>query len=107
MLRAPGKLLCARQNHRCDPTDPFVICPLDPIGPRLPDATASIAMMWTAGDDEKGHWRTDFEPEEHWKPRVTEPSTPLQTGNEEVDFGVTRPQEEGLGLSPIRDTARA
>ena len=36
-----------------------------------------------------------------------EPSTPLQAGNEEVDFGVARPQEEGLGLSPIRDTGRS
>ena len=75
--------------------------------PRLPDSTANIAMVGTAGDDEDGHWRTDFEPEEHRRPRVTEPSTPLQSGYEEVDFGVARPQEEGLGLSPIRDTARA
>ena len=36
-----------------------------------------------------------------------EPSTPLQAGNEEVDFGVARPQEEGLGLSPIREAARS
>ena len=64
-------------------------------------------MMGTAGDDEDGHWRNDFEPEEQRRPRVTEPSTPLQTGNEEVDFGVARPQEEGLGLSPTRDTARS
>ena len=74
---------------------------------RFPNSTAHIAMMGTAGDDEDGHWRHDFEPEEHRRPRVTEPSTPLQTGYEEVDFGVARPQEEGLGLSPIRDTARA
>ena len=32
---------------------------------------------------------------------------PLQAGNEEVDVGVARPQEEGLALSPIRDTARS
>ena len=47
------------------------------------------------------------EPEEHRRLRVTEPSTPLQNGDEEVDFEVARPQEEGLGLSPIRDTARS
>ena len=64
-------------------------------------------MLGTAGDDEDGHWRTDFEPEEHRRPRITKPSTPLQTGNEEVDFGVARPQDEGFGLSPIRDTARS
>ena len=75
--------------------------------PRLPDSTANIAMVGAAGDDEDGHWRNDFESEEHRRPRVTEPSTPLQTGNEEVDFGVARPQEEGLGLSPIRDAARS
>ena len=70
------------------------------------DATANIAMMGTASDDEDGHWGTDFEPEEHRRPRVTEPSTPLDTGHEEADFGAARPQEEGLGFSPIRDTAR-
>ena len=74
--------------------------------PRLPDATVNLAMMGTAGNDEDGHWRADFEPEEHRRPRITEPSTPLQAGNEEVDIGVAIPQEEGLGLSPIRDTAR-
>ena len=75
--------------------------------PGRPDATANIAMMGTAGDDGDGHWRTDFEPEEHRRPRITEPSTPLDTGHEEADFGAARLQEEGLGLSPIRDTARA
>ena len=74
--------------------------------PGRPDATANIAKMGTAGDDEDGHWRTDFEPEEHRRPRITEPSTPLDTGHEEADFGAARPQEEGLGLSPIRATAR-
>ena len=74
---------------------------------RIPDSAANIAMVGTAGDDEDGHWRTDFEPEEHRRPRVTEPSTPLQTGNEEVDFGVARPQEDGLGMFPTRDTARS
>ena len=49
--------------------------------PRLPDSTANIAMMGAAGGDEGG--------------------------DEEVDFGVARPQEEGLGLSPIRATARS
>ena len=63
-------------------------------------------MVGTAGDDEDGHWRADFEPEEHRTPRVTEPSTPLETGNEEVNLGVAQPQEEGLGLSLIWDTAR-
>ena len=75
--------------------------------PGRPDATANIAMMATAGDDEDGHWRTDFEPEERWRPRITAPSTPLDTGHEEADFGAARPQGEGLGLSPIRATARA
>ena len=74
--------------------------------PRLPYSTANIAIMGTARDDEDRHWRIDFEPEEHRRPRVTEPSTPLQTGNEEVDFGVA-PQEGELGLSPIRDTVRS
>ena len=75
--------------------------------PRLPDSTANIAMVGTAGDDDDGHWRTDFEPEAHRRPRVTEPATRLQAGNKEVDVVVARPQEEGLGLSPIRDTARS
>ena len=74
---------------------------------RLPDAAANIAMMGTAGDDDEGHWCTDFELEEHRRPRITEPSTALQTGNEETDFGVATLQEEGLGLSLLRDTARA
>ena len=64
-------------------------------------------MMGTAGDDEDGHWRNDFEAEEHLTPRVLDPSTPLQTGHEEVEFGVARQQEDGLALSPIRDTARS
>ena len=75
--------------------------------PGLPDAAANIAMMGTAGDDRDGHWRTEFEPEEHRGPRVIEPSTPLDTGHEEADFEAARPREEGLGLSPIRGTARA
>ena len=74
---------------------------------RRPDAAANIAMMGTSGDDEEGHWCSDFEPEEHRRPRITEPSTLLEAGNEEVDFGAVPPQEEGLGLSPIRDTTRA
>ena len=60
--------------------------------PRLPGFTANTAVVGTAGDDEDGHWRTDFEPEEHRRPRVTEPSTSLLTGNEEVSLGVARPQ---------------
>ena len=64
-------------------------------------------MVGAAGDDEDGHWRTDFEPGEHRRPRVTEPSTPLQTSNEELDVKAVQPQEEGLGLSPTRDTARS
>ena len=68
--------------------------------PRLPDSTAIIAMVGTAGDDEDGHWRTDFEPEEHRRSRVTEPSTPLQTGNEKEESGVARPHEKGLGCLP-------
>ena len=75
--------------------------------PRFPNLTANVAMMGTAGDDEDGHWRSDFEPEVHRKPRVTEPSMPLQTCNEDVDFGVSRPQEDGLVLSPIREAARS
>ena len=77
------------------------------LSPRRPDATANIATMRTAGDDGDGHWRTHFEPEEHRRPRITEPSTPLDTGHEEADFGAARPREEGLGLFPIRATARA
>ena len=42
------------------------------------NAIATIAMMWTVGADEDAHWRSVFEPEEHRRPRVTEPSTPLQ-----------------------------
>ena len=83
------------------------LCDALGLPPRLPASTANIALMGTAGDDEDGHWRNDFEPEEHRRPRVTRPSTPLQTGNEEVEFGVAQPQEEGLGWSPIRDTARS
>ena len=56
--------------------------------PRSLNPTANIAMMGTAGDDEDGHWRSDFEPEEHRGPRVMERSTPLHAGNEKVDFGV-------------------
>ena len=50
---------------------------------------------------------SDFEPEEHRKPRVMEPSTLLQAVNEDVDFGVARPQEDGLRLPPIREAARS
>ena len=32
--------------------------------------------------------------------------TPLQAGNEEVNFRVPRPQEEESALSSIRDAAR-
>ena len=75
--------------------------------PRFPNLTANVAMMGTAGDDEDGHWRSDFEPGEHQWPRVMEPSSPLQAGNQEVEFGVARPQEDGLGMSPIRAAARS
>ena len=75
--------------------------------PGRPDATANIATMGTAGDDGDGHWRADVEPEEHRGPRITEPSTPIDTGHEEVDFMAARPREEALGLSHIRDTVRA
>ena len=74
---------------------------------RLPNHTANAAMMGTAGDDEDGHWRSDFEPEEHRRPRVMKPCTPLQTGNEEVDVGVAPPQEDGLRLPPIREATRS
>ena len=77
------------------------------LSPRRPDATANSTTMETAGDDRDGHWRTDFEPEEHRGPRVTALSTRLDQGHEEVNFGAAPPREEGLGLSPIRDTARA
>ena len=71
--------------------------------PPLPNLSANVAILGTAGDDEDGHWRNDFEPEAHWRPRVTEPSTPLQASNEAMDFGVARPQEDELGLSPDVD----
>ena len=92
--------------HSEDEGDPVL---LDALGlpPGRSDAAANIAMMGTAGDNEDGHWRADFEPEEHRRPRITKPSTPLEAGNEEVDFGVAPPQEERLRLSPIRDTTRA
>ena len=89
-----------------DEDDP-VLCDALDLFPRRPDATANIATMGIAGDDRDGHWRTDFEPEEHRGPRVIEPSTPLYTGHEEVNFGAARPREEGLGLSPITARARA
>ena len=56
--------------------------------PRLPNPTANIVMMGTAGDDEDGHWRNDFEPEEHRRPSAMKLFMPLQAGNEEVEFGV-------------------
>ena len=76
---------------------PLAFCPGFPIP--LPTSAA--------GGNEDGHWRTDFDPEEHRRPGVTEPSMPLQAGNDEVDSGVARPQEDGLGLSPIRGTVRS
>ena len=72
--------------------------------PRLPDSTANTTMVGTAGDDEDGHWRNNFEPEEHRRPRVTDPSTPLQTGNEEVDFGVALTFCENLTVMRFRGT---
>ena len=75
--------------------------------PRFLNPTANITMMGTVGDDENAHWRSDFEPEDHRRPKVTEPSMLLQAGDEEMGFGVARPQEEGLGLSPIREAARS
>ena len=68
--------------------------------PRSPNPTANLAMMGTAGDDDDAHWRSDFEPEEHRRPRVMRPSTSLVAGNEEVDLGVAQPPDDGLGLSP-------
>ena len=75
--------------------------------PRSPSPTANVAMMRTAGDDEDANWHSDFEPEDHRRPRVTEPSTPVQAGNEEVDFGVAQPPDDGLGFSPVREAARS
>ena len=48
--------------------------------PWSPNPTANIAMMGAAGDDEDALWRSDFEPEEHRRPRITKPSTPLHAG---------------------------
>ena len=82
---------------------------LDALGlsPWRLDATASIAMMGTAGDNEDWHWLTEFGPEEHRRPGITEPFMLLYTGHEGADVGAARPQVEGLRFSPIRDTARA
>ena len=55
--------------------------------PGRPGATVNIATMGTAGEHGDGHWRTNFDPEEHRRPRITEPSTPLDIGHEETDFG--------------------
>ena len=74
--------------------------------PSRPDSAANIAMVGTAGDEEAAHWRTDFEPDEHRRPRIIELSTPLEAGDEEVDFEVGQPRKEGLGLSPHRAAAR-
>ena len=63
--------------------------------PRSPNPTANIAMIRAAGDDEYAHWRSDFEAEEHRRPSVTDPSTPLQAGNEEVVFGATGRRMKG------------
>ena len=75
--------------------------------PRSPNVTANITTMGTVGADEDAHWRSEFEPEEHRRPRVTEPSTPLQAGDEEVHFGATRPPDEGLVLASIREAPRS
>lgn len=69
-------------------------------GPPMPPP---MSPCW--GDDEDAHWRSGFEPEEQRRPRVAEPSTPLQVGHGEVDFEAARPQEESLGLSPTREAA--
>ena len=95
------------EGVRADGEDDPVLRDALGLSPRRPDATANIATIRTAGDGGNGQWLTDFEHEGHRGPRITEPSTPLDTGHEEVDFGAARPREEGLGLSPIRDTARA
>ena len=50
--------------------------------PSRPNSATNIAVVGTAGDDEDAHWRTDFEPDEHQRPRITELSTPLEAGNE-------------------------
>ena len=66
-------------------------------------------MMGAAGDDEDGHWRNEFQAEPHRRPRVMELSTPLQASEkeEELDYGVARPQADGLGLPAIGDTGRS
>ena len=64
-------------------------------------------MMGSAGDGKDAHWRSGFKSEEHRMPRVTELSMPLQAANEEMDFGVARPPDDGLGLPPIREAARS
>ena len=101
--RSSGSRERAPATNEDDPVLRDALC----LSPSLPDSTANFPVVGNAGNDDDGHWLTDLEPEEHRRPRVTEPSKPLQTGNEEVDFGVARPQEERLGFSPIRDTARS
>ena len=75
--------------------------------PRLPDFTANIAMIRTAGEDEDGHWRTDFEAEEHRRPRLRNPPRRFKPAMKRWSLGFARPQKERLGLSPIEDTARS
>ena len=78
------------------------------VSTRPRDATANIATMGTGGDDADRHWRTDFEPEERRRPRITEPAAPRETPHGEVDYGgAALPLEEGIELSPIRDAARS
>ena len=97
--------ISAEEVRACDEDDPVL---RDALGlpPGRLDAIANITMMGPAGNDEDGNWRTDFEPEEHRRIRITEPFTPRDTDHEEEAFGAARPQEEGVGLSPLRATAR-
>ena len=73
--------------------------------PSRSDPAAIIAVVQTAGDNGDAPWRTYFEPENDRRPTITEPSTPLEAGNKEVDFEVERPRYEGWRLSPL-NTAR-
>ena len=71
--------------------------------PKPPDATANIATMGTAGDDVGApisSARSIGGPGLWNPPLLFKLATKQRTG-------VARRQEEGLGLSPIRDTARA
>ena len=66
--------------------------------PRLPNSNANIAVMRATGDDEDGHWRNDFEPEEH--PGLRNPPRHFQPAMKRWPLGLRGRRKMDWGCLP-------